>query len=194
MLQTLDTEGRFTFDEEAHEYFLDERLIPSVTTLLQEVGLIDISKFPDIEFYRERGKAVHSATEFWDKGTLDEDSVEERIVPYLDAYKRFRQETGFVPDATELPGYSESLWCAGTLDKIGMFNGVGAIIDLKSNSVAPWAAIQLAGYNLIHGGGHNRFGLALKNNGTYKLHKFTDYADHRIFEGAAIIYNWKKVH
>jgi len=51
----------------------------------------------------------------------------------------------------------------------------------------------LAGYNLIHGGGHKRFGLALRSNGTYKLTVFKDYSDHKVFESAVTVYNWKKV-
>lgn len=192
MIKPIDSTGRLTFDEENHEYFLDGKAIPSVTYLMQEVGLIDVSKFPDIEYYRERGKAIHKATELWDKGTLDEESVDERVAPYLDAYKRFLGETGFKSDKTEFAGFNESLWFAGMLDKIGDLCGSKAILDIKSNAVAPWTGIQLAGYNLIHGGGHLRFGLALKNDGTYRLKRFSDYSDHRVFESAAIIYNWKK--
>ena len=194
MTQALETSQRLTFDEDRHEYFLDGKNIPSVTEVLQECGIIDVSKFSDLEYYRERGKGVHKATELWDKGTLDVDALDGRLKPYLDAYRLFRDQTGFIPDATEFVGFNEPLRYAGTLDKMGTIGTAKAILDLKTNAVYPWTALQLAGYNLIHGGGYQRYGLALRNDGTYRLKKFSDYSDHRVFESAVTIYHWNEAH
>jgi hypothetical protein len=58
-------------NRETHTYTPN---LPSVTTILKSVGLIDAS-FYTIEG-RERGSAVHLACEYFDQGDLDEDTLE----------------------------------------------------------------------------------------------------------------------
>ena len=134
-----------TFDEEKHEYRLDGRILPSVTGILREMGFIDDTYFT--EDSAARGTAVHRATELYDLGTLDEDSLDPRLVDYLEGWKRFRKETGFLPTSIEGRGWSKFGY-AGTFDRIGVTDNASIVLlDIKSSMYVPdWIGLQLGGY------------------------------------------------
>lgn len=80
-----------SFDEEHHIFTVKGEVIPSVTTILKKAKLTpDWSKIDP--WYAQRGKYIHTATELWEKGTLDEDTVDKEILPYLNGYKSFRAD------------------------------------------------------------------------------------------------------
>lgn len=82
-----------TFDEEHHIFTVNGRVIPSVTTILKRAGMTpDWSKIADIEWYAQRGTYIHKATELWENGTLDEDTIDPLISGYVDAYKACRRD------------------------------------------------------------------------------------------------------
>lgn len=87
------TREGLSFDEEHHIFTAEGEIIPSVTSIIRKAGLTpDWSQIADIEWYASRGTYVHQATEMWEKGTLDENTVDKEIRPYLEAYKRFRAD------------------------------------------------------------------------------------------------------
>lgn len=137
--------SELTFDEEKHEYRVGGRILPSVTGILREMGFVDDSYFT--EDSAARGTAVHKATELYDLGTLDEDSLDPRLVDYLEAWKRFRKETGFLPTSIEIHGWSKFGY-AGTFDRIGVTDkGDTVLLDIKSSMYVPdWIGLQLGGY------------------------------------------------
>lgn len=187
-----------TFNEEAHAYKLDGRPIPSVTTILQAAGLIDYRfvKKEDREFYLTRGRFVHTATELLDHKDLDYNSLDPVIKPYVDGYRKFKCDTGFIPEMIEFQSYNASLWYAGTLDRVGMLNGNRVIVDFKSGTVAKWVAIQtIGGYAQMEGVGvvSAGYGLELKADGTYRLSEpFTDFTGAaRVMNAAIIISRFK---
>jgi hydroxymethylpyrimidine pyrophosphatase-like HAD family hydrolase len=81
-----------TFDEEHHIFTVNGKVIPSVTTILKRMGMTPDYSFVD-PWYAQRGTYIHKATELWENGTLDEDSVDPLISGYIEAYKAFRRDS-----------------------------------------------------------------------------------------------------
>jgi hypothetical protein len=181
------------FDEERHKYTNDGINIPSVTTILGAVGLPDLSAIPvtALQWKAELGTMVHLATELDDLGELDDGSLDDRIVPFLEAYRRFKSESGFEIIDMEKVVYDPTLKYAGKLDRFGILNGKRTLLDIKTGvfdplSVGPQTAAYAKSY-----GKCNRYALQLKDDGTYKLHRLNNQNDFNIFLSALNIYKWK---
>lgn len=181
-----------TFNAENHEYRLDGVKIPSVTQIIDDAGLYgDTSYFT--EYSRERGSFVHKAIQFHLSGELDEDTLDPVIVPYLEAWKKFEVEAGYVSDECEAMFADTVYRYAGTVDHIGHLDGHFGIIDVKTGAPTPATGIQLAGYEkLIKVGGAKRFALHLKDDGDYKLIEYKDRNDRNVFLAALALYYWKQ--
>ena len=181
------------FQEEGHIYTVDGKSIPSVTTILKACGLIDTTWFT--EGATTRGTYVHQATELLDRDDLDESSLDPVLTPYVDAYRRFKQETGFVIDDIEKRVHNATYGYAGTLDRTGTFIGdkTKSIIDIKTGQPAKWHGVQLAAYALCFGSEVlNRYGLYLSNTGSYKLERFKDRQDANIWLACLTLYKWRE--
>lgn len=191
----MPTESSLTFDEQSHIYRINGVEIPSVTQILKNAGIIDSTFYT--EESRLRGTAVHLATQYLDEGNLDWSSLDETLIPYVQAYKKFKDESGFSPDLIEERIYRKAthdrpicLDYAGTLDRAGTFvildhDSDYGIVDIKTGSVPEWAGIQLAAYALgLLPKTPRRFALLLKKNGKYKLQEFKDSSDYTAFYGA----------
>ena len=72
------------FDEDKHLFTVNGEIIPSVTQILKREGFCPGLDFID-PWYLKRGSYVHKATELFDKGTLNEDSLSHEIMPYLES-------------------------------------------------------------------------------------------------------------
>jgi len=186
------------FDKATHIYTVNGVLYPSVTQILSDMGLIDTTWFT--EYGRNRGTLIHRIIQWYLAGEVDEDSIDPALRPYFDAFLKFEVDSKFVAEEVERPFASETYRFAGTPDLIGCLNGHNAIIDIKSGTPQPWAALQLAGYEILRNEGIRdggmlrckRFSLQLTDDGTYKLIPFTDRADRGVFLAALAVYNWKK--
>jgi hypothetical protein len=150
------------FNEDGHVYTLDGARLPSVTGILQDEGFID-NRFFD-NYSRDRGTYVHLATHLDDSGDLDEATVDPFIMPYLEAWRRFKKESGFVVEQSEISLASRAYSYAGTIDRIGRFPA----------------------------GGIARAAVELHNDGTYKLYPFTDRNDKHIWLSAVAVHRWKQ--
>lgn len=184
-----------TFDAEHHKYTDNGVNIPSATTILAAAGLPDLSMIPaaTLQWKAELGTMVHFATELDDLSELDEDSLDERIVPYLEAYRRFKSESGFEIIDMEKMVYDPVLKYAGKLDRFGILNGKRTLLDIKTGmfdplSVGPQTAAYSGAYTELK---CNRYALQLKDDSTYKLHRLNDPNDFNIFLSALNIYKWK---
>ncbi len=185
------------FDEESHTYWVGERKLPSVTTILSEMGLShDFSKVSS--FYAQRGTAVHKAVELVDKGTLDETTLDPRIAGYVSGYRRFLRESGYQAEHWEVPLYSESLRVAGTIDKLGKLGGRFGILDIKtSRTLDPSVELQLCGYAALWNENHSdcpalfKYALQLTEGGDYSL--VTKYSETSIDIWVSVVdvYRWK---
>jgi hypothetical protein len=163
----------FSFEKEGHVYRLGDRVIPSVTEILKGAGVVDDQWWT--EAGRWRGSQVHLACWYDDQNDLDVDSLDERLRGYVDAYRRFRAETGFTPTAIEQSVYNDLLGYAGTPDRIGTLgDGRHCLPDLKSGAQSRVTRLQTAGYAGCLGSPRKyvRMEVRLKENGKYSLQVF----------------------
>lgn len=178
------------FDEATHTYTFNSRPVPSVTQVLQAEQFVDVTWFT--EHGRDRGKKAHLAIHLYDMGDLDEDSLDPALAPYLDAWKKFKQDSGFKIYESESAYYHPFLQYAGTPDKYGELNGKAALIDIKTGAVQEWVRIQLSAYaELISNGPLSRFSIQLKDDGSYRLTEYKDRSDRGIWMAALSCYQWK---
>lgn len=194
-----------TFKPESHEYFYKKDKFISVTTALKEVGLIDLSKVPADILERALlfGTAIHKTTELYDKDNLNEQTLDPGLVPYLEAWKKFRLESGVKFVHIEDPIYSERYRFAGTPDRIGYIKGILTVLDLKSGAdINPVFALQLAGYEIAYNENvkqvkdkvRQRLIIRLCEDGSYKLppKNFFRPSDDTAFLSIINFINWKK--
>ena len=189
------------FDEAAHRYSVDGLLVPNVTSVLEST-LDTFAGIPDevLDYAKARGTAVHRATELYDHDDLDIEALDIELFPYLEAWIKFRDDTGFKPLAIEERIFNKRHWYAGTLDRIGYLFGYLSLIDIKSGIlITPSAGPQTAAYmeaknyrniNKIR----RRYIVQLQENGTYRLHHMVDKADWSVFLSSLTIYSWRQKH
>lgn len=180
------------FDESSHAYRIDGQFLPSVTTIIKEAGLYGNAANYFTEYARDRGSYVHRIIEWHLSGELDETTIDDSLLLYFDAWKRFELDTGFISSVTEQPMASEIHRFAGTPDHIGKLNGMMSVIDVKTGIAGPATGIQLAAYEILYADRLKRFALQLMDTGKYKLTEFKDRQDRAIFLAALSIYHWKK--
>lgn len=179
--------------DKTHTYHVDGVVWPGVTQVLASAGLVNGQWFT--EESRRRGQYVHLMTKLHDLGTLNEDAVSDDMRPYLDAWKRFREESKCEILAVEERVANETYRYAGTLDRriiLAGHHGAG-ILDLKTGSPESWHAIQTAAYAFTRPDYYRRFALYL-GLGVYKLVEHLNRTDRDIFIAALNIHNWKERH
>lgn len=148
-----------SFDQDLHEYRNGGDLIPHVTGLLDEFGLCDYSMVPvhTLEYKRLIGIAVHKATELYDIGSLDFNTLDPLIRGYVHAWIQFRVDTGFVPQHIELRMMSRRWRFAGTLDRQGLYSGRQTILDIKTSvTMHPATGPQTAAYEVLYEENYDR--------------------------------------
>lgn len=198
-----------SFDEPTHTYALHHdggpvEALPSVTTILRTVGLINFEGVPEpvLEKARARGTRVHKAAQFLTEGTLDWPSVDEAERGYVIAYGKFLADARF-----EVLAQEQRLWhpvhrFAGTTDAVGYWDGGPAVADLKSGDAdAVGARFQLAAYeaclralpplewlDFAPSTPIARISIAVRKNGTYKADVYRDPGDHRTWMAALTVF------
>jgi hypothetical protein len=177
----IQLDPQLTFDEPTHRYHLGNVTLPSVTTVLAAAGLLDYSFLGDRrEIYLERGRAVHAATQRDDDHDLAEESLHADILGYVEAWRAFRRDYGFVPHLIEHRVFNRQYAYAGTLDRVGSIRGGAEIIvDIKSGTAPSAVRYQLAAYAgcLEHPRTRLRRCVELHQDGAYKVIPFetSDY-------------------
>jgi hypothetical protein len=172
---------QLVFDQIAHRYTLEGVWLPNVTRVLEGAGLIDYGFLGERrELYLTRGHAVHLSTRYDDEGDLAEGSVSDEICSYLQAWRAFRRDYGFVPRLIEHRVYNPQFNYAGTLDRVGSVrDGSEFLVDIKSGTVPDATPIQLAAYSgcLRHPRARLRRCVELHANATYKVipYQMSDY-------------------
>lgn len=168
------------------EYGLDERKLRYV---LQGVDPVVLDRKAEL------GKMVHQACQDIEHGMTEPwwDGLD--ITPYVEAYLRFKQETGYVAAATEEQVFNEAYRFRGTLDSRGTMGEIEALLDIKTIvQMGGHLAYQLAGYELALPANPRRyrFGLQLKKDGSYQLHSYTGRQDGQIFLAALAVAQAKR--
>jgi hypothetical protein len=185
-------------DKATHTYTVAGVVVPSVTQVLREC--FDFSRVDPAVLAAKAmlGTAVHKACELDDAGTLDEASVHERVLPYLEGYRLFKREKRPEVLATEQRVFHPIAGYAGTYDVRMVFDGYIWLIDWKTPLVInPAVALQLAAYTaalppMERSGREKRGALQLLDDGRYRLHEFKDPNDYPTFLSFLNTYRWKK--
>jgi hypothetical protein len=120
-----------TYTEEGHQYFWNGKRTSGVNEILIDVGINDFSGIP--EDRRESafhfGNVVHKTCEYYDKCTLDLDSIDDLTQSYLRGWIKFRNEFDIKFTSIEGKEYSQKYNFAGRHDRI--FDTT--ICDIKTN-------------------------------------------------------------
>ncbi len=140
--------GSLVFNAEDHSYVMDGIQLPSVTTILKGAGVIDGRWFNPAA--TDRGFKVHQMLEFFDDESLDESDIDDQLLPYLDGWRNFREETSLRIIDIEKAVWHPSLNYAGTVDRFGLINGEPHIIEIKTGQPAKWHSLQTAAYEACY--------------------------------------------
>lgn len=184
------------FDEARHEYTVAGRVVPHVTGIMAPLQSWERVPVNVLARAAALGHAVHKATELHDLGTLDEATVHPLVVPYLDAWRQFRLDTGFRPRLIEQYVHNATLGYAGTLDREGELERP-TIIDIKSGVAHPVHGVQTAAYGaaLPPGlGAWDRACVYLADNGRYRLTFYRDPSDFPTFVSLVTLFHWRSKH
>ena len=123
-----------TFREEDHIYELDGEILPSVSEICR---IIDREVYGEenqviLDNAAQRGTKVHKATEALDK--YGEIECDEDILPYVQAYVKFRREHKCEWEKIEWSTYNTGLKYACTVDRSGTMDGKKILMDIKTTS------------------------------------------------------------
>lgn len=187
------------FDEASHRYFMDGVEYPSVSTVLQM--FCDFSRIPKdvLEFKRKIGRAVHKAIELYESGTLDVDTVDDVVMPYLESWIKFKTVKPFRVIAAEQIVYSKKHRIAGRLDFNVVFDESPDIWQIDAKCVAqmaPETALQTSAYvacweEMGRDKIKRRGGLQLQPDGSIaRLFPYTDKSDLPVFLNALNLFRW----
>lgn len=102
------------FKADTHEYFFLGKRVPGVNECLTDAKIL--KPYTGDPYYGELGTAVHLAIEYYLKGTLDEESIDEQIRPRFEAFKKFWATQNEKPEFIEEP-FTDGIF-AGTPDLI----------------------------------------------------------------------------
>ena len=172
-------------DETGKEY-------PGVTTIIGDV----YGRYPYPEGSAERGHHVHLATQLFDEGDLDEDSLDDVVRGYLEGWKVFREEMEFIPNEIEMIVNNETYGYCGKLDRLGKFRDKPnrhILLDIKTGVKEWWHPIQSIAYaTCLTGPAHERYAVYLTVDGKYKLVPHTRRADLQDWLCTLRVYQIKK--
>lgn len=198
--------AQLKFDEARHEYSVNGRVVPNVTRIIDWMNNYANVPREALELARARGQAVHLATALDDQNDLDESSVDDVVLPYLNAWRQFREECKFKPILIEHRIYSSIYNYAGSLDRTGLLGTIEqpALVDVKATAcLMPANGPQTAAYKqgLIEQG-HDDASLMLRatvrlcpeQSPPYRIdtHRSTD--DLSVFISSINLYNWRLKH
>lgn len=193
----------FRFDPESHTYWLGGVQIDGVTSMLK--GMEDLSSIPPAILARKAalGTAVHYATELDDQGQLDEDTVHEEVLGYLNGWRLFKQEHEVEFISIEQKLAHRRMRYAGTVDRVMKVDSERGVWDIKTRlEIPPVVGIQLAAYNeLVRENGiadrrhklENR-AIQLKPEGAYQIHRFNHEEHYAAWIALLTIRNWRNSH
>lgn len=187
------------FDPVAHRYTWNGKPVPGVTQVLAPMSSFEHVPPEVLADKSALGTAVHACCEFLDQDDLDESSMREEWVPYVEAYKKFLFECKPKWSHIEDKVFHNKLHYAGTLDRAGELFDYPAIVDLKTvATLHAVVGIQLAAYeaavDLKTRKKVRRYALQLKPDGTYRLEEYKEAGDFGVFTSLLAVHNWIKKH
>ena len=186
--------AELSFQPDTHTYRFGNRVVPSVTQVLEPLQQLQGVSRETLALAQEFGTHVHLACHLHNVGELDRDALDPHLAPYLDGWIQFLSQTGFRVTYSEHRVYHARLAYAGTADVIGIWNRETCVIDIKSGQVPGTVGAQLAGYQvaLTYDGiqASRRLCVQLTGDGGYKLHPQKDPSDWALFTSALNVYRY----
>ena len=135
---------RITFQEEGHQYRIDGVSVPSVTQVVDQ--LHNFTGSPGAA--AERGTIIHKACELFILGILDWSTVDASILPEVETFAAWWEESRFKPLLVEGLVGSKRYGFAGRLDLFGVWKTGLALIDFKTGNEYPAYKFQTAGLRI----------------------------------------------
>jgi hypothetical protein len=164
--------------------------LPHVTGILYQAGLVDTRWFTDEA--RDRGSAVHLATQYLDEGDLHWPDLDPSVVSKVKRYQQFKDEVRPEILSIEEAVINEAYQYQGRLDRIVVIGGRKGVLDIKSLTKAPWQAIQVAMYAACFPGPSlARWTLHLSDE-RYQLIEHTNRGDWRVAAAAITLAAWRE--
>jgi hypothetical protein len=185
-------------DEATHTYTYNGRVVPSVTRILEI--LHDFRSVPAdvLDAARQFGTHVHSAIQLELEGTLDHETLDPNLKPYVDAAMRFIVDAGITVLDYEVRVYNKTHDYAGTADLIGEVHPYRrkpqrVIVDWKTGLLPRTVGPQLAAYAHALDGPHLRWAVQLCPGGSvpFKLAERKDPSDWSVFISCRNLHNWR---
>lgn len=185
------------FDEESHVYKLGDRILPSVTQVINSI----LPGWQADEWYLQRGTATHYGCQLLDEDRLDWRTVAPEISGRLRAWESFRADFKGKVIESELAIAHPVFGFAGRLDRV-IVNGTGELIicDIKA-SISKQVKLQLSAYKNLYEQSHNGSGriskgvaVGLSDDGKYTtlwMDKKELEFGVRTFLSALTVYNFK---
>ena len=123
---------------------------PRVTEILQECGYYSGLRFVDPS-YMEFGQNCHLTFQYHLKGTLDVESLDNALKPYLNVFKAYLKENVKRVFAYSKRYNSQKYKFTGEIDILYLNNADQVCIDdfKISKSIQKSYALQLAGYKIL---------------------------------------------
>lgn len=174
----------------------------SVTRILAKVGIIDTDAPYFTDEARDRGTAVHKATEMVDDDTLDWGSIEgdELMTERVRGYEQWRKDMPHIRILyRELEVVSETFGYVGHIDIVAEDTQCERrsiwVIDIKPPGKSAWHGLQLAAYKRAFRETFpeykdrpvKRFNLRLGGPRGHKLEPQTDTTDWGVFQASIIV-------
>ena len=177
------------FDAENHKYYLGQKVIPSVTGIMQATKVCP--EYFD-NYFAERGTRIHSAISAYSKGEFYE--LSSLDAGFLSAWIIWAQDKKII-DSEKIVFHPEFLYC-GTIDYCREENGKRIIGDYKTGNPDKSHIIQLGGYCLAYqqefGGEIQAEVIYLKQDGSFSVEIIDWESGAEIFKACLIIYNYRK--
>lgn len=185
-----------------HKYYHGERRLVSVSEVLDDSGLRDVSYYKSTNLVL--GEMVHRMMALYELNRLNEDTLDPELRPYLDSWKKVEAVIPFICDDTEVMLSDLIHGFAGRPDWIGArcyledHDSCHCVIDWKTGAKQRWHDYQLAAYSqLVYGlagAWPLRIAVYLQSDGRMaRLEERTDQNDLRIFLAAVAVTNQKRI-
>lgn len=186
-----------TFDEDTHRYFIKGKPVPSVTQVLEPFQKLEGIPSMVLEQARERGSFVDKAIHLMIHKNLEWSRLDTALVPYVTAARKFIAENEVRILASKYKVFDPDALVAGELDVLGLMKNRTWVFDWKATAEKSrtWGP-QTAAYDRLYRrnlGGTREFARAavqLFDDGTYKLHAYSDSRDWSRFASALNCWHW----
>ena len=189
-----------TFTAENHIYRVGGVIVPSVTQIIKDAGLVNFDFISDelLAAKADLGNKVHSTIELNDHGTLDVETLHILLKKYLDSWIKFKHDFNYTTIDIELQLYHPLFRYAGRIDQVGETEKGLTLLDIKSGKVQKTHPIQTAGYAELFNYKKpkreqikRRLAVYLTTE-NYKVIEHKESSDRNIFLAALTIANYHK--